>query len=419
MDKSNPVKKILYLDHTAKLGGGEIALLNLVSGLDKTRFHPVVILASDGPLAVKLKAAGIETHVMPLDSSVVDTRKDTLGGGSVLKLRQVSSVLRYARTLAKWARSNGIALIHTNSLKSDIYGGLAGRISGIPAIWHIRDSIDSNYLPAPAVAVFRAAARILPQELVGNSESTLRCLEPRTGRGAVVYSGVLPNEIVPADPSSTPKDSGKDSQIVSLVGRIAEWKGQHILIEAAPAILARFPKTKFRIIGAPLFGDKEQQYEQGLKDTVKRLGIEQSVDFMGFRNDVTALLSETDILLHASILGEPFGQVVVQGMAAGKPVVATNGGALPEIVVPGKTGILVPMGDSGAMAEAVIAILADPVKARAMGDAGRERVKERFTIKHSVATVESVYDNMLRRRTGAASGGAGAHRAQEEVVGSA
>ena len=292
-------------------------------------------------------------------------------------------------------------------------------MSGIPAIWHIRDSIDSNYLPAPAVAVFRAASRILPQELVGNSESTLRCLEPRTGRGAVVYSGVLPDEIVPANPSAAPKDSAKDSQIVSLVGRIAEWKGQHILIEAAPAILAKFPKTKFRIIGAPLFGDKEQQYEQGLKDTAKRLGIEQSIDFMGFRNDVTALLSETDILLHASILGEPFGQVVVQGMAAGKPVVATNGGALPEIVVPGKTGTLVPMGDAKAMAEAVIEILANPAKARAMGDAGRERVKERFTIKHSVATVESLYDNMLGRRKGTASGGAGAHRAQEEAVGRA
>ncbi|MBV9849762.1 MAG: glycosyltransferase, partial [Armatimonadetes bacterium] len=117
---------ILYLDHTAKMGGGEVALLNLASALDRARFKPVVVLGSDGPLVSKLRTAGVEAHVMPLDTSVVDTRKDNLGWRSLLKARQIAHCLGYAVRLARWARHRGVAIIHTNSLKADLYGGLAG-----------------------------------------------------------------------------------------------------------------------------------------------------------------------------------------------------------------------------------------------------------------------------------------------------
>lgn len=109
-----------------------------------------------------------------------------------------------------------------------------------------------------------------------------------------------------------------------------------------------------------------------------------------------------DILVHASTTGEPFGQVVVEGMAAAKPVVATNGGGVPEIVPDKVTGLLVPMGDAPAMAAAIIEVLSNPTLAQAMGEAGYNRVREHFTIEITARRVETVYDSLqLRHGNGA------------------
>ena len=397
-------KTILFVDHTAKMGGGEIALLNLVMALDTRRFRPLVLLAEEGPLAQKLRAAGIETTVLPLDPALRETRKDSLGVGSLLKLGQVFRLLAYSRTLARWAKAHHVDLIHTNSLKSDIYGGVAGRLAGIPVLWHVRDNINSQYLPGPVAAGFRLLSRLLPQMVVTNSQSTLHQLWPKKPKsGDVVYSGVA-SEVVHdgyVENGDAAESLEKDAAwghapVVALIGRIAEWKGQHIFLQAAAAVLARFPDTKFWIVGAPLFGEFE--YEQSLHLLTETLDMTQSVEFLGFRDDVPQLMPQIDIVVHASILGEPFGQVVIEGMAAGKPLVATHGGALPEIVVPGVTGFLVPMGDAEKMAGAIERLLTDPAHARVMGQAGKKRVERLFTISHTARKVEAVYDTLFARR---------------------
>ncbi len=399
-----PPKTILYVDHTAKMGGGEIALLNLVMALDPARYRPLVVLAEDGPLATKLRAAGIDTTILPLDSALRETRKDSLGVGSLLRLAQVKQLLAYSRELARWARAHSVSLIHTNSLKSDIYGGLAGRLARIPVLWHVRDNINSDYLPGVVAAGFRLLSRLLPQVVVTNSQSTLNQLWPKRPRtGAVVYSGV-PMEIVHDGYVETqdimgPPDGGtgwSHPPVIALIGRIAEWKGQHVFLRAAAALRARFPDARFWIIGAPLFGEFE--YERALHIMAEQLFITDTVSFLGFRDDVSQLMPQIDIVVHASVLGEPFGQVVIEGMAAGKPLVATDGGALPEIVIPGETGYLVPMGSAEDMALAINRLLADPVQARAMGQAGKKRVERLFTISHTARKMETVYDALFARR---------------------
>jgi hypothetical protein len=126
-----------------------------------------------------------------------------------------------------------------------------------------------------------------------------------------------------------------------------------------------------------------------------RLGIAHQVEFTGFRDDVAALIEGLDVLVHASTTGEPCGQAVLEGMAAGKPVVATAGGGIPEIVLDGVTGLLVPMGSARAMAEAVCRLLEDPEAARRMGASGRQRVGEHFTIQNTSRMVQRMYDELL------------------------
>ncbi len=403
MPPNYPPKNVLYVDHTAKLGGGEIALLNLIQALDPARFRPHVVLGEDGPLVGRLRAAGIETTILPLDTALRETRKDTLGLGSLLKLSRIKTLLAYSRTLARFAREHSADLIHTNSLKSDIYGGIAGRLARIPVLWHIRDSINSEYLPGPAAAAFRLLSRLMPQAVVANSSSTLHQLWPKRAKsGDVVYSGV-PIVVVhdgyvetDAEPYLAGQTTWNHPPVVALIGRIAEWKGQHVFLRAAAAARRRFPDTRYWIVGAPLFG--EDEYERSLHVMAEQLEMTDRVEFLGFRDDVALLMSQIDIVVHASTLGEPFGQVVIEGMAAGKPLIATNGGALPEIVVPGETGYLVAMGSAEEMAVALERLLAAPVLARTMGQAGRQRVERLFTIGHTARKMESIYDLLFARR---------------------
>jgi glycosyltransferase involved in cell wall biosynthesis len=192
--------------------------------------------------------------------------------------------------------------------------------------------------------------------------------------------------------------------LIGLVGRLSPWKGQHIFLEAAALVRAEFAEARFQIIGSAMFG--EEGYEAQIRQQCETLGLSECVEFTGYRTDVGALIGRLDVLVHASTIGEPIGQVVVEGMAAGKPVVATNGGGIPEIVEEGVTGWLVPMGESVPMAGAIVRLLRDPEGAAKMGEAGRQRVLEHFTIELTAQRVQEVYVAVIQERSGRSRKGA-------------
>ena len=399
-ERSSSSIRVLFLGHTAALGGGEIALLNLVRQLDRQKVEPVVLLGTDGPLADRLRPYA-ETHVLPLASNVSGARKDSLGIKSLLRVREIFELIAYIRRLAQFIVANHIDVVHTNSLKADIMGGLAGRLSSRPVVWHVRDRIADDYLPKPVVRVFRALCRVLPSYVVAVSHATLGTLHlPRSKskessvagksdtianiRYAVVHDGT--------DIQTTTHDNTRDLKVfrIGLIGRISPWKGQHVFLRAAALVHRHFPNAQFVIIGSALFG--EDKYEAEVRQLPSELGIDHVVSFSGFVSDIPNAIADLDLVVHASTSGEPFGQVIIEGMAMGKPVVATNGGGVPEIVEDGKTGILVPMGDAAAMADAICEIADDPVRARAMGRLGKKRVEERFTLEQVARKIEAVYE---------------------------
>ncbi len=387
-------KRVLLFDHTAQLGGGEIALLDLVSHLDRSRIMPIVVLGSDGPLANRLRGI-VDLHILEISPDLLHTRKDSLGSSKVVQLKTALNLFAYVLRLVDFIHTHNIELIHTNSLKADVLGGIAGKLTQTPVIWHMRDRITEDYLPRPAVRVMRKLCKLMPDFIIGNSAATLETLHLSGARPSMaIASGVNIRDY--EQPGMSRDWYSADSQCevrIGLVGRICPWKGQHIFLQAAAEVLKRFPKTHFQIIGAALF--KEQQYELEMRELSRRLGIAEAVEFTGFRNDVPDLIHKLDLLVHASTTGEPFGQVIVQGMAAGKPVVATNGGGVPEIVVHGTTGLLVPMDDGPAMSSAICALLDAPEMAAAMGKAGRTRVLEHFTIERTARKVEAAYAEVL------------------------
>lgn len=400
---------MVYLDHTAKLSGGEIALVRLLESVDRKVVNPIVVLAEDGPLVKRLQDANVETHIVPLSGSIRNVRKDTLGFGAVKKVFLGLGFVGYSFRIAVLLRKLKAQVVHTNSLKADIYGAFACSLARVPVVWHVRDHIDPSYLPRPAVKVFRFLAQRWPTYVVANSQSTLDRLflgrhKPRAVipsgidlRRSVIHDGLAAHEFDEAD-TILERKPWSDPVRIGIVGRLAEWKGQHIFLEAARQVLAAGGRAEFLIAGSAMFG--EADYEARLKKQVADAGIEKSVDFMGFVSDIPGLLNSLDILIHASTTPEPFGQVVIEGMAEGLPVVGTDGGGVREIIVHGENGMLVPMGDADAMAESIKTLLADPERARLLGRAGYLRVRRHFTAEQTARKIERVYNEVIQKVSG-------------------
>jgi len=370
--------RVVFLDHTAVLSGGELALLALLPELD-VEAH--VILAADGPLAERLRAAGVSVEVLPLADETRELRRARTAVEAPL---HAVRTLGHAWRLARRLRELDPDLVHTNSLKADIYGGIAARLARVPCVWHVRDRIAPDYLPRTAVLLVRLAARLLPSAIVANSESTLATL-PRRRHSVVVPSPVA---LAPTAPNRS-----ADGLRVGMLGRVAPWKGQHVFLAA---FASAFPDggATARVIGAPLFGSDEEEYERKLHSQAEALGISGRVEFRGFREDVGAELAELDVLVHASTLPEPFGQTVVQGMAAALPVVAANAGGPAELVEDGTTGVLYPPGDTAALAAVLRTLAADPELRLRLGNAAREHATA-FAPADVARRLEDVYRTLL------------------------
>ncbi len=390
-----PKIKVLFINHTAMLGGGELALVGLLSNMNREFVDLSVLLFEDGPLRGRLEPYA-SVHICPLSANVLKARKDSLSKSVWLRLGDVASALGFLARLRSAVRESGVDVIHTNSLKADILGGIAGRLSGIPVIWHVRDRIADDYLPGLVVRIVRWLADVVPQHIIANSQATLSTLVRTSSddayfnlrsRSSVIHDGVRE---LPAVTSN----SMRDVIVVGLVGRISPWKGQNVFLRAAASVHAKFPNTVFRIIGSPLFG--EDAYHDSLRASCTTLGLDACVEFTGFVSDISNAIADLDILVHASTIAEPFGQVIIEGMAAGKPVVATNGGGVPEIVVDQVTGYLVPMNDVPEMANAILKLMEYPAQRNIMGTNGKMRVEKAFRIESTAKNVQDVYGTVLK-----------------------
>ncbi|WP_223066917.1 glycosyltransferase family 4 protein [Paenibacillus caui] len=376
--------KIAYIDHTAKWSGGEVALFNILTNVGR-QVQPLVILAEEGALADRLREKGIDVRVVPLDEKVRTRGRNALSpgiAGAAIKL------LAYGRKLAPLLKEEGVACVHTNSLKSALYGTVAAKSAGVPLIWHIRDHIGPPYLKPIVAKSIRLLSRTLPNGIIANSNSTLNALAlPKSKKTLVVYSAFA--KAISGERSRT---SGPIKEFnVLLVGRLARWKGQHVLLEAARSFLSE-RKVKFWIAGDALFG--EEAYRQELIAYIRQHGLT-NVSLLGHVDDVQSLMASADLLVHTSITPEPFGQVIVEGMAAGLPVIASNEGGPTEIVLPGATGLLIPPGQPEHLARAIRWMLEHPEEREQMGRKGIERVKERFVIENTVKDIVDYYEGLL------------------------
>ena len=333
--------RVVYLDHVGRLSGGEIALLRLVPHL--TEVEPHVILAEGGPFADALVQAGISTEVFGLSEPARGLRRSRVTART-LPIRAIGATAMHILRLALHLRRLRPDIVHTNSLKAGVYGSIAARLAGVPVVWHVRDRIAADYLPRGAVRVVGAMTRTLATAVVANSDVTMATLGPAS---KPALRAVIPEAII----GPAARDAGAPHAFtVGMVGRLAPWKGQDLFLRAFAAAFGDGDE-RCVVVGAPMFG--EDEYERRLHALAEDLGLGTRVEFRGFRVDIWPELARMDSLVHASLIPEPFGQVILEGMAAGIPVIAAAGGGPAEMIQHDVNGILYPIGDQTALAEAM------------------------------------------------------------------
>lgn len=375
--------KAVYLDHCAQLSGAEIALVRLLEALGEA-VEPYVILGEDGPLVQRLERIGARVSVVPMPASVASVTRTQLGSG--LDVGAVARAALYSARLVPVLRRIKPDLVHTNSLKAAFYGIPAARLARLPVLWHLRDQVSPDYMSGAAVRIVRTATRFLPTAVVANSQATLDTV-PRARRGQV-FTGALP---LPA--AAAPRLPYDGPLRIIMLGRLAHWKGQDLFLDA---FADAFPHggAVARIVGEAMFSDAG--YGDDLRDRAHRLGIADRVEFCGFREDIWAELAASDVLVHCSRTPEPFGQVVVEGLAAGLAVIAADAGGPVEILTDGHDGLLVTPCDVRALSAAMLR-MADPGLRERLGNAGR-RTARRYSSEVAAENMLKIYRSLVVHR---------------------
>ncbi|WP_067839062.1 glycosyltransferase family 4 protein [Nocardia lijiangensis] len=376
--------RAVFLAHTAAPSGAELATLRLASALSADRLAEVALIyTEDGPMVERTRARGIDTHVL---RGAFDSRAMTIGSGPLRLLAGALALLRLGWALGAHPATRQADVLVAESTKALVMGAVAARRARIPLVWQVHDRIAADYfgrLPALVVALL---GRVMAQGFLANSRATLATL--RTGRrpAEVAYPGIelgaLPDRGAQRDPAET---------VVAVLGRLAPWKGQDVLLRAIAATKIR--PRRVLLIGGTFFD------EEAFRTELDRLAAELAlpVTSTGHVDDPRPYLCDADILVHCSVLPEPFGQVVVEGMHAGCAVIASRPGGPEEIVRPGRDGLLVSGGDEPALTAALDSLIGDPELRTRLAAAGRGRAAD-FDITVTARSVATFLGRIVEHR---------------------
>lgn len=362
--------RVLVVNPSPVRGGAERLLLDLVTRFERTTV--VVASLADGPFPDEVDAAGI-TQVR-------------LRAG---RLRHIRSWWRTVRALRRLAADADVVL--SWQVKGHYYGTPAARLARRPAAWW-----DHGIRPARrehrSFVDRRLPAMVRADVVVCSS----RLAASRHRAALAIHPGVPLEPFEGADRAAAriALGAGDGERLVGVVGRLQPWKGQHVFLAAGARVAERHPEARFVVIGGAI-GGFDEGYPAELCAYAERLGIAGRTAFLGHRDDVQALLPGLDVCVLASF-EEPFGITVVEAMAAGVPVVATGAGGVPEIIREAREGLLVHVGDHGAMAEAISLLLDDPAVAGTIAAAARRRAREAFSIERCVREVEDLVWSLAR-----------------------
>jgi glycosyltransferase involved in cell wall biosynthesis len=386
---TSPPIRVLQVITSLDRGGAENHLLALLTHADRRAFDiETAVLCGEGELVQVFREAGIPVHLLKARGHV-----DPLALGRLVRL----------------ARNGRFDIVHSHLFRADIYAGLAvGQLGERRPLLVSTRHNDDRFFLNPFVGIVHYLVSARQNLIIAISDHIAHFTVARGVRHPArvrrVYHGVEPPVTRALEREGQRIRSelgiGPEAFLVGNVGRLAPQKGQRHLIGAMPLLLERVPRAHAVIAGA---GD----LEEFLRDLAEQTGVANRVHVLGPRKDVPALMHAIDVFAMPSIW-EGFGLVLLEAMAAGRPIVASRVATIPEVVVDGQTGLLVPAGDPLALAEALAQLADQPALASRLGEAGRERVRRHFSLEKMVGDTELLYRELVDERS--CSGDASASR---------
>ena len=359
---------IAYVSPTGRMtGGGEVSLLTLLAGLDRTRVRPVLLAPTSGGLTQRAQANDVEVALMRIPPTVLGLLDGTVG------------------RLIQWLRANDVDAIHVNAPgRSLLLPGLAAKLLGLPVIWHVR-------VASPQPVVDRLTLSLCTRVIV--TSAYVRSRFPSEAARQKVTQ--IPNPVdteafrlgIDGRAWRAQYQIPAEATVIGMIGRLDRWKRFDLGLRAFALARAQEPTLWLAVIG-----DGPQR--RALVQLAQRLGFESAVSFVGWQEPPAIAMAALDLVLHPTPT-EHFGRIFIEAMACGKPVVAPRSGGAVELVVDQQTGRLVEPCTPEALAEGLLELIRRPQRRAEMGRVARERAERLFGIPAIAASVLAVYEALL------------------------
>lgn len=396
MNKERPLPRtILYVHASDEMYGADRILLQIVERLDRQRFRPIVVLPNDIPYPGLLSEALSERQIefVHLELAVLRRQYLTPLGALAFLWRLLVSTFALIRLI----RQESVDLVHSNTT-AVIPGAFAARLTKTPHLWHVHEIIMNPRF------LWRLTSWLLPRlsnQVVAVSGATRDhlCAGDRRNeqKAIVIHNSIDISRFAGSEGLGrhVRREWGiaPEQPLVGMLGRISHWKGQDYFLQVASLVARDHPEARFAIVGG-IFPGQEERIEE-LKDQALRLGLSSSVIFSDFRSDVPAALDAYDVFVLPSTLPDPFPTVILEAMAAGKPVVANAHGGSVEMVDHQVTGFLVDPGQPDTMALAIKHLIQNVEQRRDMGQRGRGRLESLFSMESFIEKWVTLYERFI------------------------
>ncbi|MBZ5608732.1 MAG: glycosyltransferase family 4 protein [Acidobacteriia bacterium] len=377
--------RIVYLNPCGNLGGAETSLRELLASVRAAApdWKLWLILGEDGPLAAEARRCGVEVVIAPYPRALArlgDTAGET-GRTLIALFAAGAATLWYARRLAAMLRRIQPDLIHTNGFKMHVLGAWA-RPRRSRLVWHIHDYVSKRAMMSRLLRMFskRSTAAIVNS---GSVAEDVQRLMPAL-RVVTIYNAINLDRFSPLGPTldldaaSGLEPAGSPVYRVGLIGTFALWKGHKVFIEALARLAADVPVRGY-IVGGPIYQTQGSQWSLAeLRQEVERWRLTGQVGFTGFLEDPALAMRSLDVVVHASTEPEPFGMVIIEAMACGRPVVASQAGGAAELFTDGEDALGHPPGDAAALASQIQRLICDEPLRRRLASEGRARAERIF-----------------------------------------
>jgi glycosyltransferase involved in cell wall biosynthesis len=389
-------RRTIFVDETSEIGGAEVNLVTIAQHLKQSGWGPSVIVPHDGPLCSTLTDAQIPLADVPgfsfLSSSFYVRHRYKVPSPLALVINAFRGS-RWIMRLWRYFHLSEPAIIHTMSMWSHIFAGVAGRLADCPVVWHFQDIVS----PSSGFGMYRrfliSWAGWVPSRIICISQKVAEQFEKSPDVRAKVRT--IPNTIdigkfTPAGEWGRFKNDGRPFTI-GTAARFTPWKGHEVALQAARILKRRAIQFQWLFAGAEALGPPG--YRAYLLDLVCQWGLEENVHFVGWVEDMPSFYRSLDVLVHVPTEPEPFGLVPAEAMASGLPVVSTLGGGTEGMIEAGG-GILIPPGQAEALADALMMLWKSPAEMTRRGHDARRFAERTFSIERYIEQLTEIYRSL-------------------------